>query len=65
MPSTQEIINKAILDETMNCLAREYASDERHARYLRAVFTHRFRSHFGCRVPSEVSQTISVTFAAS
>jgi hypothetical protein len=31
----------------------------------RSVFTHRFRSHFGCRVPSEVSQTVSATFAAS
>jgi len=26
MPSTQEITNNSILDERMNCLAREYAS---------------------------------------
>jgi Protein of unknown function (DUF541) len=27
-------------------------------------FTGRFRSHFGCRIPSEVAQTVSATFAA-
>jgi hypothetical protein len=31
----------------------------------RRRFTGRFRSHFGCRVPSEVTQTVSATFAAS
>ena len=30
----------------------------------RLVSTGRFRSHFGCRVPSEVAQTVSATFAA-
>jgi len=29
------------------------------------VRTGRFRSHFGCRVPSEVAQTVSVTFAVA
>jgi hypothetical protein len=28
-------------------------------------FTGRFRSRFGCRVPSEVAQTVSATFAVS
>ncbi|MEA2494502.1 MAG: hypothetical protein QOJ29_2413 [Thermoleophilaceae bacterium] len=31
----------------------------------RRVFQHRFRSHFGCRVPRDVSVTISESFAAS
>jgi orotidine-5'-phosphate decarboxylase len=31
----------------------------------RLRFTGRFRSHFGCRIPSEVSQTVSATFAVS
>ena len=30
----------------------------------RRVFTHKFRSHFGCRVPPEVVLTVAVTFAA-
>jgi hypothetical protein len=30
----------------------------------RRVFTHRFRKHFGCRIPPEASVTISATFAA-
>jgi hypothetical protein len=29
----------------------------------RRVFTGRFRSHFGCRIPSEVAQTVTATFA--
>jgi uncharacterized protein YggE len=31
----------------------------------RRVRTGRFRSHFGCRVPGEVAQTVSVTFAVA
>lgn len=31
----------------------------------RLVFTGRFRSCFGCRVPGEVTQTVTATFAAS
>lgn len=31
----------------------------------RRVFTHRFRSHHGCRIPSSVTQTVNVTFAAA
>jgi hypothetical protein len=31
----------------------------------RLRFTGRLRSHFGCRIPSEVSQTVSATFAVS
>jgi hypothetical protein len=31
----------------------------------RLVFSGRFRSHFGCRIPSEVAQTVTVTFAVS
>jgi Protein of unknown function (DUF541) len=30
----------------------------------RRVFTHRFRTHFGCRIPPQVTTTVSVTFAA-
>ena len=31
----------------------------------RRVFQHRFRSHFGCRVPSTATTTIAATFAAA
>ena len=30
----------------------------------RRVFTHRFRSHFGCRIPRQASVTLSATYAA-
>ena len=31
----------------------------------RLQFTGRFRTHFGCRIPSEVSQSVSATFAVA
>ena len=37
----------------------------RRDKHGRRVFTHRFRTHFGCRIPPQVSTTVSVTFAAS
>ena len=31
----------------------------------RRIFTRKFRSHYGCRIPAEVTATLSATFAAS